>query len=55
MNFVKVVQSGTKEGFEKGINGMLDQYNEAKLVDIKVTGAYDGKSDYYMAVIIFSN
>lgn len=54
MNFVRVVRGGTPHELEKNINDWLTDSNE-NLVDIKVTGAFDGKSDYYIAVLIFKS
>jgi hypothetical protein len=53
MNFVRVVRGGTTAALEEKINEILNANDDAVLVDIKLSGAYDGKNDDYMVVIIF--
>jgi hypothetical protein len=53
LNFVKVIKGGTTDDLELKINEVLDKNKESNLLDIKFSGAFDGKNDDYLAVIIF--
>lgn len=53
MNFVKVIRGGTTDDLELKINEVLDKNKESNLLDIKFSGAFDGKSEDYLALIIF--
>jgi hypothetical protein len=53
MNFVKVVRGSTTSVLETKINDVLNEFQSDQLVDIKLSGAYDGERDDYLAVILF--
>lgn len=51
---VRVVKSSTANGLENKINDVLNTYSN-KIIDIKVSGAYDGDSESFIAIIMFEN
>jgi hypothetical protein len=52
MHKVKVVKASTATNLEDQINDFL-QTLEGEYVDIKVSGAYDGKDEIFVAVIVY--
>lgn len=52
MTRVKVVKAATASSLEGKINEALESV-EGKYVDIKVSGAYDGKDETFIAVVVY--
>jgi hypothetical protein len=52
MHKVKVVKASTASNLEENINEVLETL-EGEYVDIKVSGAFDGKDEIFLAVIIY--
>jgi hypothetical protein len=50
---VKIVKANSSGGLERRINDALTELQLNEVVDIKITGSFDGKSDNYLAVIIY--
>lgn len=53
MHQVKVVKARATNSLEAKINSVLEELIGLEIVDIKVTGAYDGDNESYIAVIIY--
>ncbi|WP_171050900.1 hypothetical protein [Bacillus sp. BHET2] len=51
---VSVVKASTTNGLENKINDVLNTYSN-KVIDIKVSGAYDGNNEIFIAVIMYEN
>ncbi|WP_228307301.1 sporulation protein Cse60 [Priestia sp. J2] len=53
--YVRVVKSAREKDLEDKINNVLEENSDSELIDIKLTGSYNGNTGYYLAVIIFRN
>jgi hypothetical protein len=50
---VKVVKATTASNLESNINAQLNHLVHHTIIDIKVSGAYDGKDEAFIAVIMY--
>ncbi|MGD6873408.1 hypothetical protein ACQCU1_14620 [Sutcliffiella horikoshii] len=51
---VSVVKESNTNGLGSKINDVLNTYSN-KVIDIKISGAYDGNNEIFIAVIMFEN
>lgn len=52
MLYTKVVKASSSGVFENKINEVLRDINDNNLVDIKISGSYNGNNETFIAVII---
>lgn len=49
----KVVKGTSASALESRLNTALEEVSEFEIVDVKVAGAYDGKDECFVAVVLY--
>lgn len=49
----KVVKATSSSVLESKLNTALEEVSEFEIVDVKVAGAYDGKNECFVAIVLY--